>query len=318
MKRLTLLFISLLALMTGCDGEISAPSPAPTPDREALIPQAQEKISSEDDVHPPKSETDEYHQPVPLPYPVNTAGVEDSAFILPDGETLYLWFTPAAEKTPQEQLTDGVTGIYVFHKVGETWSPAERVLLQDSGEPALDGCGFVQNAVIWFCSARPGYTGLHWFRAEFIDGKWRNWQPVDFDFASGDQVGELHITADGNELYFHSSRPGGKGGYDIWVSKKVDGKWQSPENLAIVNTAQTDGWPFVTPDGSELWFTRSAGVPSLYRSKKVNGEWSQPELMFSNFAGEASLDRDGSVYFTHHFFKDDTMLEADIYVARRK
>ena len=31
-----------------------------------------------------------------------------------------------------------------------------------------------------------------------------------------------------------------------------------------------------------------------------------------------SLDNDGNLYFTHHFFKDNKMIEADIYMAPRK
>ena len=38
----------------------------------------------------------------------------------------------------------------------------------------------------------------------------------------------------------------------------------------------------------------------------------------SQFAGEASLDNKGNIYFTHHFYKDGVMLEADIYVAYKK
>ncbi len=78
---------------------------------------------------------DEYADPVPvpLPYPVNTAGAEDSAFIMPDGETLYVWFTPNVANPPEIQLTDGLTGIYVHHKKNDQWGPAERVILQDAG-----------------------------------------------------------------------------------------------------------------------------------------------------------------------------------------
>ena len=147
-------------------------------------------------------------------------------------------------------------------------------------------------------------------------GKWGSWTLADFDPSY--EVGELHITADGNEMYFHSSMPGGQCGYDIWFSKMVRGRWQEPENVAAVNTPYTEGWPFVTPDGSELWFTRLAGAPELYRSARVNGQWGTPQKMFSNFAGEASLDIEGNVYFTHHFYRDDVMLEADIYVAEKR
>jgi len=322
-KNLRLSIIIVLISLTLACGQEKKPTPTletPTstlaPSRESLIPLNPGKISPGEDIYPPKSETTEYEDPLPLPYPVNTAGGEDSAFVMPDGNTLYVWFTPDVSKSAEEQLPDGVTGIYVFHKIDEGWSTAERVMLQDPGKLALDGCEFIQNNMIWFCSAREGYAEINWFTAEFKDGEWQNWQLVDFNAEY--EVGELHITADGQELYFHSSRPGGKGGYDIWDSAIVDGIWQEPVNVEVVNSLYIDGWPFITEDGSELWFTRGPGAPALYRSKKVNGEWSEPEKMFSNFASEASLDRAGNVYFTHHYFKDDVMLEADIYMARRK
>jgi hypothetical protein len=132
-------------------------------------------------------------------------------------------------------------------------------------------------------------------------------------------MGEMHITADGNEIYFHTGRAGGKGGFDIWVTRKFNNEWQAPENIEAINTADTEGWPFVTQDGKELWFTRwYLGSPAIFRSQKINGQWSTPELIISQFAGEPSLDNDGNLYFTHHFYWDGKQLDADIYVAYRK
>ncbi len=317
MKRKMLIWLVFLMVLVGCDAKVFVPpTPTPPPDRESLIPTDQAKITPETDVYPLVSETDEYENPVPLPYPVNTRGAEDSAYMMPDGQTLYVWFTPSPQIPVEKQVIDGVTGIYVFHKTPDGWSDAERVMLQDPGKLSLDGCGFVQNNTIWFCAAREGYTGLHWFTAEFKEGVWQNWQLADFEESY--EVGELHITADGSELYFHSSRVGGQGGYDIWVSQNLDGVWQEPVNIAAVNSPQTDGWPYISSDGSELWITRGNGAPELWRSKRVNGEWTEPQKMFSHFSGEASMDNEGNVYFTHHFYKDNVMLEADIYVAYRK
>lgn len=303
-----------LLLLSACSSPVTELTPSP--DRESLIPETQVKITGETDFYPVKSETSEYDHPVPLPYPVNTAGAEDSAFIMPDGNTLYVWFTPNVNQPIELQAVDGVTGIYVFYLENGSWIGPERVALQDPGKAALDGCEFVLGNKMWFCTAREDYTGLHWFTAEINDGKWQNWQLADFK--SDYQVGELHISADGSELYFHSSRPGGVGGVDIWVSKHINGDWGEPENITIVNSPYTDGWPFLSQDGMELWFTRTIGAPELYRSVKVNGEWTEPVKMFSLFSGEASLDVYGNVYFTHHYFKDDAMLEADIYLAQRK
>ena len=310
--KITALLILLLTL-SACGGE--PPVPTAVPDRESLIPASQSKIIPETDLYPPKSLTSEYTDPVPLPFPVNTAGAEDSAFITPDGNTLYVWFTPDPSKPAEQQITDLVTGIYVFHKSEAGWSAAERVLLQDPGKLAGDGCEFVQGNRMYFCTVREGYTGIHWFTAEFIDGKWQHWTEADFPPAY--EVGELHITADGQELYFHSARAGGKGDFDIWVSQNINGAWGEPVNVVAVNSEYMDGWPFISPDGNELWFTRGPGAPELWRSKRVNGAWAEPERMFAPFAGEASMDNAGNLYFTHHFYKDDIMLEADIYVAQR-
>jgi hypothetical protein len=310
---LTICLMNTIAL-AGCSGQ---PEPVqPPPDRESLIPTGQNKIRPETDHYQPKSVSPEYEDPFPLPYPVNTAGAEDSAFVLPDGKTLYLWFTPDPNKPPEKQLVDKVTGIYVSHSNANGWSIPTRVQLQDAGKLALDGCEFILGDRLWFCSAREGYTGLHWFTAVLTGETWQNWQVADFNPAY--EVGELHITSDGQQLYFHSARPGGQGGYDLWVSENMAGEWQPPVNIAAVNSPYTDGWPFVTQDGAELWFTRMIGAPELWRAKRMNGGWAAPEQMFVNFAGEASLDEHGNVYFTHHFYENDRMLEADIYFAGKR
>ena len=239
---------------------------------------------------------------------------------MPDGNTLYVFFTPNVSIPAEKQLLDGVTGIYASHKQNGTWNKAERIILQDPGKLALDGAEFVQDDTMWFASAREDYTGVNLFTAEFKNGKWTNWQyggdKLDKDY----QVGEMHITADGNELYFHSAKAGGKGQYDVWVTRKVNGEWQQPENVEAVNTPENEGWPFITQNGDELWFTRTyMGSPAIYRSIKVSGNWSAPELILSQFAGEPTLDNNGNIYFAHHFYSNQTkMIEADIYVAYRK
>lgn len=289
------------------------------PDRESKIPDDLAKITPETDMYPPVLHSDEFEEPVPMPYPINTRGAEDSPFIMPDGKTFFVWSTPDPRIPAEGQVFDEVTGLYVSKKVNGEWTKPERILLQEPGKGALDGCVFVQGNKMYFCSAREGYTGMNWFKAELINGKWQNWAYAGDELKQEEfETGELHISADGTELYFHSSRAGGKGKYDIWVSKKVNGAWQKPENIEIVNSEEHDGWPFVSQDGSELWITRSLGAPALLRSKKVNGEWTEPELIVSMFAGEATLDNEGNLYFTHHFYKDNNMLEADYYVAYKK
>jgi hypothetical protein len=306
------LFIILSLSMISISG-CSDDAPVELPSRESRIPSDAVKMTPDSDRAPLELHSDDFYAPVPVQGSVNSAGAEDSPFIMPDGNTLYFFFTPDVRVPVEKQLLDGVTGIYVSKKTGDSWGAPERVLLQKSGKLALDGCEFVQDDIMWFCSAREGYTGIHWFTAEFKDGAWKDFKEADFDPEY--KVGELHFSRDWNKVYFHSDRPGGKGGLDIWMSEKVDGKWQAPINIEAVNSADSEGWPALSPDETELWLLKNYGI---WRSKLIGDGWSAPELIVSPLAGEPSLDSAGNVYFVHHFFEGDKMIEADIYVAKRK
>ena len=171
-KRIIPLMIittALLVSLPGCTEQPATPEPPVPPDekpieligRESKIPLDQEKITPDTDLFPPILHSDEYEEPVPMPYPITTTGAEDSGFMMPDGNTFYVWFTPDPSASLQEQLADGVTGIYVSKKVNGAWQGPQRVVLQDPDKQSLDGCAFVKNSTMWFCTARTGYTGLH-------------------------------------------------------------------------------------------------------------------------------------------------------------
>ncbi len=280
------------------------------PTRESAIPTTLVRITPQMDTNPPKSLSSQYYDPVPVDGPVNIAGTEDSAFVVSNGSILYFFFAPDLNVPVGKQVLDPTVGIYVSHKVNGTWTEPERVILQDQGKLALDGCEVVQGNTMYFCSAREGYTGLHCFKAEYINGMWQNWVNIDAFLKSSEyQVGELYITSDCGEMYFHSNRTGGAGGLEIWVCKNINGQWSAPENVRAVNSASVEGWPTLIPDGQELWFSRDYAV---WRSIKVNGEWQTPTKMFSPLAGEPSVDSLGNVYLTHHFLVNGTIYSSDI------
>ena len=51
------------------------------------------------------------------------------------------------------------------------------------------------------------------------------------------EEGGPSISFDGLTLYFYSNRPGGYGGYDIWVTTRetIDDPWQEPVNLGYLS-----------------------------------------------------------------------------------
>ncbi len=309
------------------------------------IPATRAKALPSADPFPPVLRSDQWQAPIPLPGPINTAGAEDSPFVSPDGKEFYVFFTPDPNVPPQKQLLDGVTGIWRATRSGETWTEPERVLLSDT--LALDGCPTLQGETLWFASVRAGSMGeIDVFTARrgaaagptsgagaatgggggAGGGAWTKWENAGAQLNKDFDIDEFHVTADGMTLYFHSSRPGGYGGLDIWMTQKTEnGTWGTPANLGPgVNTAADEGRPFLTSDGRELWFDRPGSKdpgPAVYRSvKAADGKWGIAQEVISRFAAEPTLDDRGNIYFVHHYFTPDgkTMVEADIYVAYRK
>jgi hypothetical protein len=321
MKNLTyvLLIVFLmgsLLMLSGCF-EAKVDQEYPNVSRDSKLPSDISKRGPSSDDYPPLLHSVAYQTPLPLPSPVSTSGAEDSPFILPDGNTLYFFFTPDVRVAPEQQLLDDVTGVWVTYKSGGVWSDPMRVWLQDMGKLALDGAVCVQGNEMWFASAREGYPGVNMFTAELIDGQWADWTYSGDRLMKEIQIGETHLY--GDDLYFHSSRYGGEGGTDIWVTTRDGASWADPVNIEAVNSASDEGYPFISSDGNELWFTRTyLGTPGIFRSVMTDGTWGEPELIVSQFAGEPTLDDAGNLYFIHHYYEDGVMIEADIYVAYRK
>lgn len=314
MKVKALLFTIIFCLLLSACAEAGI---YPEIDREDVLPNDIAKRTPETDHHPPIMHVDEFEIPIPMPYPINTSGGEDSPFMLPDGNTFYFFFTPDVRIAPNKQLIDNVTGIWVSTKVDDIWTKPQRVWLQDANKLALDGAPSVHGDEIWFASAREGYTGVNIFIAQKLDDGWGNWQYSGDRFANELKVGELHVFQD--ELYYHSDKDGGMGGLDIWMTKKTGNGWSDAVNIVAVNTPEIEGFPYISPDGDEMWFTKVyMGTPAVFRSYRVDGQWQEPQLIVSQFAGEPTLDVEGNLYFVHHYYEDGVMIEVDIYVAYKK
>jgi hypothetical protein len=312
--------IASAVIFISCDEFIDG---NPVIDRHDRLPADIEKVEPAADWYPPILEkTDEFDMPAQLGEGINTSGAEDSPFVTPDGNTMYFFFTPDVRVPAEQQLFDSVTGIWVSYRTNGVWSEAERVWLQEPGKLALDGAVCVQGNEMWFASVREGYTGVNMFTAERYGDEWKYWEYSGDRLMKEIQIGEVHIH--GDDLYFHSKRDGGMGDYDIWRTTRSGSYWSDPVNITEVNSNGLDGFPFISSDGNEMWFTRTyLGSPAIYRSVRDGGNWTDPELIVHRFAGEPTLDDAGNLYFVHHFYRPNSenqneMIEADIYVARRK
>ena len=287
--------------------------------RDASIPENATKVTPEDDVFPPVLHSSQWKEPVPMEG-INTAGAEDSPFISSDGSLFFFFFTPDVNVPPEKQLLDGVTGIWCC-KWNGGWSEAERVILNN--DVSLDGAPFLLNNTLWFASVRKGnYGEVDLYTAEYTRGMWRNVENAGELLNKIYDVGEMHITADGKTMY--CGKDGNKS-RDLFILHKNNGGWTEPSLIPYpVSTDEyNEDLPFITQDENELWFTGQSRLgypgPAIFRCFKENGEWSEPEEIISSFAGEPCLDKEGNIYFVHHYFSSDMkMIEADIYVAYKK
>lgn len=110
------------------------------------------------------------------------------------------------------------------------------------------GFGLIGSAAI----AAPNYSG--WSAATNLGGTVNS---------SSDDSGP-GLSKDGLSLYFTSTRPGGFGGEDIWVSRRASAgdPWGAPANLgSTINTAAAERVPNFSRDGHWMFFgsTRAGG-----------------------------------------------------------
>jgi len=100
------------------------------------------------------------------------------------------------------------------------------------------------------------------------DAEWS--APVNFGPPISTQYLEHNpfLTKDGLSLYFTSDRPGGYGGWDLWVAHRatLDSPWEVPENVGPnVNSSSLEAAPYISRDGHSLYFEsdRSGGSGSI-------------------------------------------------------
>jgi hypothetical protein len=116
------------------------------------------------------------------------------------------------------------------------------------------------------------------------DGNWgrprRLPEPLNLNSSSEKQPS---ISPDGKTLYFVSNRGGGLGGYDVWLSNRInDNEWSKPKNLGdSINTPYMEQSPFIHFDNQTLYFSSNGHVGmgglDIFMSKKLNDStWTKP------------------------------------------
>jgi beta-lactamase regulating signal transducer with metallopeptidase domain len=147
---------------------------------------------------------------------------------------------------------------------------------------------------------------------------------ADLDFSTPTNLGTMvnsssneaspNISADGLSLFFLSTRPGGSGQGDLWVTTRetIHDPWGNPVNLGpTVNSSDWEVHPCVSADGLTLYFGSynrpgGSGLYDLWVTTRetTNDDWGTPVNLgptVNSSAGEwaQSLSADGlELYFS--------------------
>jgi tetratricopeptide (TPR) repeat protein len=118
-----------------------------------------------------------------------------------------------------------------------------------------------------------GLTGNEWSESEKLSKaiNTKGWEPNEF------------ISADGNTLYFSSTREGGFGGKDIYkCTKLANGDWSKAINLGPdINTSFDEVAPFIHPNLKTLYFSSNRykakeGFDIFTSTLSDSGVWRTP------------------------------------------
>jgi Tol biopolymer transport system component len=191
-------------------------------------------------------------------------GAVDMAFS-PDGRRLYFCSDRPHSGTGEAKQDHD---IWVVMRAAQGWS--EPVNLGETvNSPADDYYPtFTAAGDLYFSSRREGGKGGNdIYRSRFVDGKFQAPENLGAPVNTERWEFDPFIAPDGSFLLFASSRPGGLGDSDLYISfRGADGSWSEPRNLgAPVNTIGPDYTPMLTPDGKYLFYTSGpTGPDDLY------------------------------------------------------
>jgi serine/threonine protein kinase len=187
--------------------------------------------------------------------PINSGYHEAAPSISPDGLSLfYVSNQPGGYGDFDMWITRRST-------ISNPWGTPEN-LGESLNSASKDGSTSMSadGLSLYFASNRPGGSGSEdiWIsrRSRKSDpwGEPENLGPIvntpSFDWGPS-------ISADGLSLYFDSIRPGGSGGFDIWMTtrKTPNDDWSAPVNLGqTVNCSSDEGAVSISADGLMLFF----------------------------------------------------------------
>lgn len=197
--------------------------------------------------------TQEWSQSEPIPGSINTPVHDAVLSISPNGNSIYVYKSEnGGDIFVSRKREDGSFGsagtIDKGRNVNSSYFESSASVTEDEN-------------FIYFVSDRPGGKGqADVYTARKIGDEWT--KPINLGDSINTEGDEnsVFIHPDGDILFFTSTGHDGMGSYDIFYSKKVNGKWSKAKNLGFpINTVGAEKTISVTRD------LKTAYVSSNYK-----------------------------------------------------
>jgi dipeptidyl aminopeptidase/acylaminoacyl peptidase len=177
----------------------------------------------------------------------------------PDGRRLFFVSTrpaPGAQDTKSRNMD-----IWYADRSGRDWGQPQY--LEHVNSPGKEGSPTVsEDSTLCFFSDRGRAANANSiYCSELRKGGYSEPKKLGPEINSETSDTSPFLSADGNTLLFYSTRPGGYGQADLYVSFRRNHQWSPAKNLGpIVNTGEWEYNPVVSPDGKILYFGRKGSI----------------------------------------------------------
>ncbi len=177
---------------------------------------------------------------------LNSEGFDDIAFLGSDNKSLYLCInTEGILNTSVNTQSTDIFKSYLDEN--NHWTAPKSIgkninSIGFEASPTLTADG----KTMYFISERFGGEGkADIWTSFFMDGQWTKPENIGNIINTPFQETTVFVSGDGQYLYFSSDGHKGFGGYDVYVTKKVNGEWITPVNLGFPINGVSDETHFV-------------------------------------------------------------------------
>lgn len=200
--------------------------------------------------------------------PINTEDHDATAGMSPDGQTLFVY----------QGKRKGGDILQTKMDAGEYGKPEPLGKMINTDYRESSACLSYDGKQLYFVSEKPGGIGGLDIYVTNWDVKKNKWaEPVNIGPVLNTKYDEdaVFMHPDGVTMYFSSKGHNTMGGYDIFFTKLVDGRWTRPKNV---------GWPINSADDDVFFVVSGSGRHGYYASEKKDG-YGEKDLYRITFLG---------------------------------